>query len=338
MSRQRDPLKPVYAIGGDDRPKVERALRRLSSRVVQEGGLPAEVLAAADTPAADVVAACEALTFGGLRLVVVPDAGTWRADDAEPLIAYLQSPNPSTCLALVYEGGPPQKLGNAIKAVGDILQFGPDAKMKPRERSAWFAKHLADEVKRCGATITPALAREIVARVGDDATALTAEAEKLAVYARDEPISREMVEAIVVSHPEAAAWDLGDALAARNAAKVYDVLQDFATGDHQREPIVVALALARHYRGVAAAQSLGARASAETVGELSGLKGFPATKAVEHARALPEGAGEKAVARLARLELDLRVSSLTRLGRSPGDGQRFVLELAARDLLRLAED
>jgi hypothetical protein len=42
------------------------------------------------------------------------------------------------------------------------------------------------------------------------------------------------------------------------------------------------------------------------------------------------------VARLAELELDLRVSALSELGRSRDDGERLVLETAARDLLGLA--
>lgn len=337
VSRARDALKPVYAIWGDDTPKVERALRRLSARVAEEGGLPAEVLSAADTSAAQVVASCETLSFGGIRLVVVPDAGSWRADDLPPLLAYLGRPNPATCLALAFDGAPPQKLDAAVRAVGDVLQFGPDPKAKPRDRAAWFAKHVVDEVRRHGATMPAALARELVTRVGEDATALSSEAEKLAAFAGDEPIAREMVAAIVVSNPEAALWDLSDALAARNAGRVYDVLQDFASGDHPREPIAVALALARHYRGVAVAQALGDEVTPERVAELTGLRPFPAGKAVEHARALPERAGEGAVARLARLELDLRVSSVARLGRTPDDGQRFVLELAVRDLLSLAD-
>lgn len=336
VSRARDALKPVYAIWGDDTPKVERALRRLALRVEVEGGMPPEVLQAADTSTADVVASCETLSFGGLRLVVVPDASAWRADDLPPLLAYLATPNPATCLALLFGGAPSQKLDAAVRAVGDMLQFGPDPKAKPRERSAWFAKHVVDEVKRNGSTITAALARDLVAKVGEDATALSSEAEKLAVFAGDAPVSREMVDLIVPPNPEAAIWDLSDALAARNARRVYDVLQDFATGDHPREPISVSLALARHYRGVAAAQALGDRADAQSVAALTGMNPFPAGKAAEHARALPEGAGEAAVARLARLELDLRVSSITRLGRTADDGHRFVLEMAARDLLGLS--
>jgi DNA polymerase-3 subunit delta len=336
VTRQRDPLKPVYAIWGEDRAKVERALRRLSRRVVDDGGMPGETLSAAEVTPSDVVAACESLSFGGVRLVIVFDAGTWRSGDLAPLLAYLASPNPGTCLALVFEGPPPQKLAAAVAAAGDVLQFGPDPKARPRERTRWFVEYLVAEVRRCGGTIPAALAREVVARVGEDAAALSSEAEKLVLHAGSEPISRETVDAVLVPHPEAALWDLADALAAGDPGRVYDVLQDFATGDHPREPIAIVLALARHYRGVAVAQALGAEASPAAVGKLADLSPFPAEKAIAHARALPEGAGERAVARVARLELDLRASAFARLGRTRDDGQRFVLELAARDLMALA--
>jgi hypothetical protein len=69
------------------------------------------------------------------------------------------------------------------------------------------------------------------------------------------------------------------------------------------------------------------------VAEASGLRGYPAQKALEQARALPPGAGARGVARLAALELDLRVSAFADLGRSADDGRRLVLELAVRDLL-----
>ena len=58
-----------------------------------------------------------------------------------------------------------------------------------------------------------------------------------------------------------------------------------------------------------------------------------AQKALEHARQVAPGAGEWCVARLADLELDLRVSALTDLGTSRGDGERMVLELGVRDLI-----
>ena len=52
------------------------------------------------------MAACEALSFAGLRLVVVEGADGWKAADAAALVAYLEAPNPGTCLALVAAGQP----------------------------------------------------------------------------------------------------------------------------------------------------------------------------------------------------------------------------------------
>jgi hypothetical protein len=118
---------------------------------------------------------------------------------------------------------------------------------------------------------------------------------------------------------------------------VFDLLDELSVGDNPSEPIVIQSGLARHFRTIAAAQALGPRASAERLGELTGVKGYPATKALEQARALQEGAGARCVACLAALELDLRVSSLSQLGRSSDDGRRFVLERAARELLDLTK-
>jgi len=56
-------LKPVYLLTGSDRPKIERALRRLRERFDAES---VELLNAADVNGADAVAASNSLgLFGG---------------------------------------------------------------------------------------------------------------------------------------------------------------------------------------------------------------------------------------------------------------------------------
>jgi DNA polymerase III subunit delta len=333
VSQAATPLKPAYAIWGEDRAKVERTIARLVGRVAADGGLPPERLDAHTIDAGAVVAACEALSFGGARLVLVEDADEWRADDAAPLIAYLGRPNPSTCLALVSGGPLTPKLLAAVRAVGEELRWGPDPKAKRAERGRWFAAYAAEEARRAGGSLSAPLARDVVARVGDDATAIASEVTKLVAYAGDAPIDREALDAVVVSHPDARAYELTDAIAEGAPARAYDLLQDLAGGDRPTEPIVVQATLSRQYRGIAAAQSRGGEASADDVAEATGLRGYPAQKAVEQARALPPGAGRRGVARLAGLELDLRVSAFSELGRSGDDGRRLVLELAVRDLL-----
>lgn len=162
---------------------------------------------------------------------------------------------------------------------------------------------------------------------------LSHEAAKLASAAAGAPIDKELVASLVVENPEAKAYELADAVVAGNRAKVYDLLDELGVGDKPTDPAVIHATLCRHFRGIAVAQSLGDGATPDAVGEATGLRGYPAQKALEHARALASGSGERCVSRLATLELDLRVSAFGDLGRSGDDGRRFVLELAARDLL-----
>lgn len=332
---ERPPLKPAYGIWGEDRGKVDRAIKRLRDRVTGDGGLPPDLFDAAVDTAHDVVAVCEALSFGGLRLVLVANTDAWRADDARPAVEYLASPNPGTCVAFIASDAPTPKLVAAVGEVGDVLSFGPDAKLSRKDRPKWFAKHVVAECQRAGATITKPLALSVVELVGQDTVALTTEATKLAEAAGGEPIDKELIAALVVPHPDAKTYELADALTSGSRRRVYQLLDDLSVGDHPTAPIVIQATLTRHFRAVAAAQELGEGASAERIGELSGVRGFPATKAIDQARQLAEGVGARCVARLAALELDLRVSSLTQLGRSPDDGRRFVLERAARDLLEI---
>jgi DNA polymerase III delta subunit len=346
VSSQREPLLPAYAIWGEDRAKIERTVARLIARVAEEGGLPPERFRAAETGADAVVAACEVLALGGPRLVVVDGADDWKARDIPPLLEYLERPNPGTCLALVSSGPVAQKVGDAIGRVGRILQSGPDPKAKRGERAKWFLEHAKAEVGRVGGRIEAAAARRLVERVmvdrtdarklGITAMEISREAEKLAAYAGDEPITGAMVELLVPRHPDARSYELADAIAAGDPRRAFNLLQDLATGDEPAPPIVIAAALARHFRVVAEAQALGPGATPDELTQATGVQGYPARKAVEQAQALPPGPAGAAVDRLAALELDLRVSAMAQLGRTRDDGARLVLELATRDLLALA--
>jgi DNA polymerase III subunit delta len=336
VSRAHGELKPAYAFWGEDRAKIDRTLRRLEHRAMEEGAMPPEVLDAAQAPAAEVVAACEALAFGGLRIVVLRSVEAWRAEDAAPLVAYLAEPNTGTCLVLVGDGAPTPKLREAVERVGEAHVYGPDPKAKRRDRERWFAEHFTAEVQRHGGKAPAQVAREVVARVGEDALRLGQEAEKLAAAAGGEPVGRELVAELVVRNPEARVYELSDAIVARDGARAHEVLGELAAGDDATGPIVVHGRLARHFRGVALAQSLGPDADADAVSTATGLRGYPAQKALEQARSLAPGVGDRLVERIARLELDLRVWAPRQLGRTPDDGERFVLELATRDLLGLA--
>src|SRR6476619_8403987 len=93
-------LKPVYLITGGDRPKIQRALRRLRGRIGEDATV---LLTAHEATGDDAVAACNSLGLlgGGGRLVIVEDVDKWKAADTKAVAAYLASPAPDTVLALV---------------------------------------------------------------------------------------------------------------------------------------------------------------------------------------------------------------------------------------------
>ena len=346
MSTNPEPLLPVYAIQGEDRPKVDRALARLVGRIIREAGGDPERMSAEEAAMPDVIAACQTLSFGGLQGVIVTDADAWRAAEADLLVAYLEDPNPTSVLALVSVGALPQRLQQAVERVGQVLHWGPGPKASASERRKWLETHFTQEVARLGGHVPPSVARAVVERSCGEAsdakrTAMNAltlsnEAAKLVAYAGGAGIDREMVAAMTPEHPEARVYELADALVAGSAPQAFDRLSDLGSGDDRTESVVIVAGLVRHYRALACAQELGPGASVDQVSAATGMKGFPARKVAEQARTLPGGAAARAVARLARMEMDLRVSAQRELGRSSEDGRRFVLETAARDLVAIA--
>src|SRR4029453_13866246 len=103
-----EPLRPVYLMTGNDRPKVVRALRRLRARFGDES---VEQLTAESASGPDAVAACNALGLfaggEGGRLVVVEGVERWRKADAEAMPGYLGTPGPVRLSRLSAAPSPP---------------------------------------------------------------------------------------------------------------------------------------------------------------------------------------------------------------------------------------
>ena len=345
MSEQRAPIREVFLFWGEDREAVSRNLRNLAARVESESGMPPQRFRAEEDPADEVVAVCQALSMGGVQLVVIEGVSEYKAADAAPIVDYLAAPNSETCLALTSVDRPTPKLVEACEAKGLVRQFGPDPKAKGRDRERWLTDHAARELARHGASADAAALRELVNRVavdrpdahksGVNALELTSAAGLLAAYAGDEPVTDAMVREIVPAHPDARAYLLADALVAGDGPRVYELLGDLAAGSDPAHPMAIQGALARHFRGLAAAQRVGPRPSESDVSAATGIRGYPARKLAEQAARVPPEMAGALVSRIAALELELRVSAFTQLGRTPDDGQRFVLEIAARDLLAL---
>ena len=126
-----------------------------------------------------MVNAANTMAFlGGTRLVLVHHADAWLKADKEAVAAYLASPAPDACLALVAEKLTPS----------DLLRAG-DGEARRRCSSTWLPRRgelpawLVHEAGRMGIGLGLQQARHLVNRCGDNQSILLKEVEKLDLYA-----------------------------------------------------------------------------------------------------------------------------------------------------------
>jgi len=201
-------LKPAYLIYGGDRPKIQRALRRLRDRIGEEA---TELLSAHEASGEDAVAACNSLGLlgGGGRLVIVEEGDRWKAADAKAIAAYLASPAPDTVLALVAaELKKDSALAKACAKAGDLLVYDV-----PKRRMAdWVAKQFGDR----GVAVEPEAARLLIDIIGEDPEELVSEVDKIATWSGGEPVGTREIELLAAGCAEVPGYELTDAWGRRD--------------------------------------------------------------------------------------------------------------------------
>lgn len=297
-----EPLLPVYLLTGSDRPKIRRALRRLKARVGQDS---VEVLEAPEATGADAVAACNALGLfaaDAARLVIVEGAERWRAEDVDAVAAYLADPAPGSVLALVTDEAPKSRaLADLSTKKGRVLAYDVP---KPRDLPTW----IRSQFERLGTPADLDGARALLEVVGDDVTALTSEVEKIAAWARGQPVARRDVEALAVAAHDTPSWAVADAWGARDAAALLSACESAL--EQGEEPFIVAVRLGGQVAFVRAVQrladeGLGVREIAKRLRRHE----FRVRKALGQAENYTREELDDAVVRLAALDAALKGAS-----------------------------
>lgn len=311
---ERQPLLPAYVILGSDAPKVQRTLRRLRQRIVEESGSDLNVTVidvgeagagrkeAADLPA---VIAQPGLVLGR-RAVVVLNTDKLKAPARAELAVVLDDLPPDTTVAFVAATLPKtDRLLKAVSGIGQVIRFDLPSR---REYPEWLGKRARD----LGLHIAPGEARHLAGLVGDDAWRLDAELAKLAAYAGAAPgrpaigVSSADIDAVCSPSLDVQIWDLTDAVGRRDAAAAFRALEELLAGGDQRRgrggPLRgILTSLSRHLADLRRVHALEHR-SAERAAEDLGIHPFRARKLVEQARAFRVGLVDRALVALARAD------------------------------------
>lgn len=227
------PLKAAYLIVGDDEPKIEAALKRLKIRIAEQSGsdLNIDEFDAKEHSAAEVVNAANTLAFlGGIRLVLAHNVQAWLKAEKEVIAAYVRSPAPDACLALVAEKIPANDLlRTAMKEHGEILEY-----MAPKEGQLpqWLIQQAKE---RLGMDLGFAEARLMVQRCGDNQNMLLRELEKLQLYADGGRVTAEDIRLLATPTVEASIFDLLDSLALGRGSAAFAAADDLLASGERTE-------------------------------------------------------------------------------------------------------
>jgi DNA polymerase-3 subunit delta len=297
----------AYLVRGDDPALRSEATRRLIHELVGDADaslVVEEFEAGEDLDAAPVADAAQTPPFlTDRRVIVVRDVTAYSSEALEPLLRYFEAPLPTTAVVLVAgdKGRLGQKLVNAVKKVGHIVESGVPANAKGR--SAW----LAQQLKGAPVRLEPGAVQLVDKHLGEDVGRLANLLETLAAaFGSGARIGADDLEPFLGEAGSVPPWELTDAIDKNATGLAIAALQRMMAAG-ERHPLQIMAILHGHYARMLRLDGADARDEAAAAAIL-GMKGstFPAKKALTQARLLGHDKIVRAFTLLADADLDLR--------------------------------
>lgn len=295
-------IKPVYLISGEDEPRIDAWRTRARRRAEEEGG-PGALEAFEGKPDGPevVAAAVSALSFAtGIRWLLADGVEAWKPADLEPLERQMADMPPDTVLVLIARGAASDRLAAAVKkAGGEAREY---AAPKARDLPPWVIERAREE----GLKLDHEAAGALVAAVGPRQQRLAREIERLALAAHPRAtLTAEEVEDLAAGESTQRAYDLADAVVARDLPATLRLAEDLRSRDERASGLLYPIV--RRLRELQHAAELLDRGTGEA--EVArGLRAPPwlARRTVSQARAADRESLERALCCFADLEIELR--------------------------------
>lgn len=292
--------KLLEEVLGDDDPTLALEEFTVASRSGDEGGedsgdvrppVVAAALSAASTP-----------PFGtGRRVVVLREAGAMGAADAEAVARWLDDPLETTVLVLVAGGGRiPAALTRAFKAAGG---------KEVRTASEKTGDALGAALRQAGLSLTADATRRVTDWFGEDAGRVRGLVDLLrSAHGEGARLDVDQVEPYLADSGSVAPYLLTGAIDRGETDTALEVLGRLrGSGFH---PLQVMVLLHRHYQRLLRLDDPAVTGEAEAVAALGGkVKPYPASLALQQAKALGTDRIRAAYEALAKADLDLRGAS-----------------------------
>ena len=331
-------LDPIYVLHSEHPILIERIVSAVRDIAVPPAARGFNYDVVEGKPSAHrIVALAQTLPMmAQRRMVYVRELSGMPSDEAEPLLAYLAKPNPSTVIVAVTS-----KLDKRIKLYSTL------AKKKflhvleaPRRLEPWVRA----EAKEQGVLLEPPAITRLIDAIGDDLSRLALSIEQLSLYAGKKPISSDDVDELIADTRERNVFELTDAIGAADRPLALAAVASLA--DQRESAVGVVVMLARHVRQMALCHSLQAAgiSRAQWASRL-GVPPFIVDKIAAQARAYTPASLAIATQRLAMADRALKGDQtlgsseftgfqMKTLGRELGE--RVILERIVDGIVALA--
>jgi DNA polymerase-3 subunit delta len=204
------------------------------------------------------------------RVVVLRDAQSLLADEVADLLAWIADPAPAVVLVLAVVGTKAHKL---VKAAGEVVEVNVGS------RSAERVSFVEAKLAQYRVTIDHGTAQRIA-----DVARIDALARTLASIFGSSPLHFSHIEPYLGDAGDVPEWDLTDAIDSGDATQAIVVARRMLDSKG-RAGLQIVNILQRHYLRMARLEGSGVH-GADDAAALLGIKGFPATKALQMSQRL----------------------------------------------------
>jgi len=302
-------LEPIYCLHGAERFLIDRCLGAIRKAVLGTAAAAAsfnhDVFELKETPMATVVSTARTMPMmARRRLVVGKGIDEVKAPDLEPLIPYVQDPNPTTCLVLVGDKVDTRfKVFLALRKGGWLHEFPP---LRDRELGAWLGR----EARARKLALDPDAATALAEMAGPDLGRLNQALEQLSLYVGDAGrIRLADVEELVAETRQRGVFELTKAIGEGDVARALRLL---ANMQRNREPALrIQFMLVRQLRQIWRAKELAAAGTPRPeIASRVGIAPFFLDEVLVPARRMSHAALERSFGRLYAADRKLKSSRI----------------------------
>jgi len=294
----------IFLLTGDDESLVRTAVSDLVGDLVGDGdrSIMVDEFDGDEYELRFVVDAAQTMPFlTDKRVVVARDVSRFNAEDLPALLGYLDNPLDTSDLVLA-EGGDgrmSKKLADGVKAAGTVIATAPPK--KAGDRAGWVREQLTNS----GITLDGRAIQRLTDWLGEEPARLDGVLGTLrGAFGEGASLGVDDIEPFLGEAGGVPPWDFTDAISAGDTTKALTLMGRMIHGG-KRHPLQIMSTLHNHYASLARLDGTGARTEQDAA-TATGLRGFPAKKALQNYNRLGGASTKRAIELLAQADLDLR--------------------------------